>query len=79
VGLQDAEDLPRVGRAGEGTDLDGRVTQEESQQLATGVPTGSRDCDPYLRHVHDYTYFRIVMHLGFHPVTMSVARTTVLP
>ena len=79
VGLQDTQRLPRVGATGEGADLDPGMPEEQAQQLAAGVPTGSGDRDSRPAHLHDYTYDRIVMHIGSRPVTMSVSRTTVAP
>ena len=45
VRLQRAERLAGVGRAGERADLDLGVTEQEAQQLASGVPAGSGDGD----------------------------------
>ena len=54
VGLQGAEGLPRVRAAGQGTDLDVGVAQQQPQHLSPGVPAGSGDRHAE-RHVHDYT------------------------
>jgi hypothetical protein len=60
VRLECTERLARVGGAREGTDLHVGMAEEQAQQLAPGVPTGSGDGDPG-RHVHDYTVLRMFM------------------
>ena len=45
VRLEGAEPLPRVGAGGQRADLDIGVGQQEAQDLAPGVPTGSGDGD----------------------------------
>ena len=45
VRLQHAEALARVGPAGEGADLDVGVAEQQAEDLAPGVPTGSGDGD----------------------------------
>ncbi|GAB3039888.1 hypothetical protein GCM10011376_36490 [Nocardioides flavus (ex Wang et al. 2016)] len=45
VRLQGTQPLAGVGPGGEGADLDVGMAQEEAQDLAPGVPTGSGDGD----------------------------------
>ena len=35
--------------------IEAGMAEQEAQHLAPGVPTGSRDGDSALRHVHDHT------------------------
>ena len=61
VRLERSQRLARVGRPGEGADLDLGMGQQQAQQLAPGVPAGSGDSDTLPRHVHDYTVLCIFM------------------
>ena len=45
VGLERTEPLTRVGARGHGTDLDVGVPEEQAQDLAPGISTGSGDGD----------------------------------
>ena len=45
VRLERAEPLAGVGARGQGADLDLGVAEEQAQDLAPGVPTGSGDGD----------------------------------
>ncbi|GAB3262078.1 hypothetical protein GCM10027448_35870 [Nocardioides dilutus] len=51
VWLERAKELPGVAGSGQGADLDLGVTQQETQQLTTGVPAGSGDRDGLPAHV----------------------------
>src|SRR5262245_28168555 len=63
VRLEGAEALPGVGGTRQRAELDGRVAEQQAEQLATGVPTRSGHCDPLRRHAHDYTEIRIFMQI----------------
>jgi hypothetical protein len=67
VGLERPEELAGVAVGGQRPDLDRGVAEQQAQQLAAGVPTGSGDRDPHLRHPHDYTYLCMFMHIGIRP------------